>query len=283
MIVINDLTFKYKGSHRSALKNINLRINKGDFVGIIGSSGAGKSTLTYTLNGIVPHHFTGDFYGSVIVDDVDTVEVHPEQLSSFIGSVFQDIDGQMVASVVEDELLFGLENFGIPREEIETRVNEALDTIGIAGLRYRSIHTLSGGQKQKVAIAAIVALRPSVLLLDEPTGELDPQSSMQIFQMLRTLNKDYGMTIIVVEQKIMLLCEYVNRLVVMHDGEILHQGPVRQVLQNSTDLEQIGVNVPRIVTLANLLINKGLYHGELPLNLDEAEKMVNEVLKYDHI
>lgn len=283
MIAISNLNFKYKGSERFALKNINLHISKGDFVGIIGSSGAGKSTLTFTLNGIVPHHYTGDFYGSVIANGIDTVEVHPEQLSAFIGSVFQDIDGQMVASIVEDELLFGLENFGIPHEEIETRVNEALDTIGIAHLRYRSISSLSGGQKQKVAIAAIVALRPTVLLLDEPTGELDPQSSLQIFQMLRTLNKDHGMTIIVVEQKIMLLCEFVHHLVVMHEGEILHQGPVRQVLQNASELEQIGINVPRIVTLANLLIKKGLYHGELPLNLEEAEKMVNEVLNYDNV
>lgn len=278
MITINHLHFKYKGSDCFALKEINLDIHPGDFVGIIGSSGAGKSTLTYALNGIVPHHFTGDFYGSVIVNGLDTVEVHPEQLSAFIGSVFQDIDGQMVASIVEDELLFGLENFGIPRDEIESRISEALTTIGITDLRYRSISTLSGGQKQKVAIAAIVALRPQVLLLDEPTGELDPQSSLQIFQMLHKLNQDYGMTVIVVEQKIMLLCEYVKRLVVMHHGEILHQGPVREVLRNSVDLEQIGINVPRIVTLANQLIQKGLYHGELPLNLADAEIMVNEVI-----
>ncbi|UWG97176.1 ATP-binding cassette domain-containing protein [Dehalobacter sp. DCM] len=278
MITINDLHFKYKGSDRFALKNINIDIHPGDFIGIIGSSGAGKSTLTYALNGIVPHHYTGDFYGCVKVNGLDSVEVRPEQLSAFIGSVFQDIDGQMVASIVEDELLFGLENFSVAREEIETRVNDALDTIGIADLRYRSISTLSGGQKQKVAIAAIVALRPDVLLLDEPTGELDPQSSLQIFQMLRKLNRDYGMTVIIVEQKIMLLCEFVNRLVVMHNGEILHQGPVRQVLRNSTDLEHIGINVPRIVTLANELIGKGLYHGELPLNLDDAVRMVNEVI-----
>jgi len=280
VIAINNLSFKYKGREHFALKNINLHIGKGDFVGIIGSSGAGKSTLTYALNGIVPHHYPGDFYGSVTVNGQDSVEARPEQLSGCIGSVFQDIDGQMVASVVEDELLFGLENFGVPRAEIEKRLNEALDTIGIANLRYRSISSLSGGQKQKVALAAIIALRPEVLLLDEPTGELDPQSSLQIFQMLKTLNQDYGMTVIVVEQKIMLLCEFVNRLVVMHAGEILHQGPVRRVLQNSSKLEQIGVNVPRVVTLANELKKKGLYRGELPLNLAEAENMVKEVLRY---
>ncbi len=278
MITITNLNFKYEGSDRFALKDINFTVEKGDFVGIIGTSGAGKSTLTYALNGIVPHHYPGDFYGSVMVNGLDTVEVRPEQLSVFIGSVFQDIDGQMVASVVEDELLFGLENFGVPRGEIETRLNEALETMGIANLRYRSISSLSGGQKQKVAIAAITALRPEVLLLDEPTGELDPRSSLQIFQMLKTLNRDYGMTVIIVEQKIMLLCEFVHRLVIMHGGEIVHQGPVRRVLQNATDLEEIGVNVPRVVTLANQLREKGLYWGKLPLNLDEAEQMVKEVL-----
>jgi len=278
VITITNLNFKYEGSDHFALKDINFTVEKGDFVGIIGTSGAGKSTLTYVLNGIVPHHYPGDFYGSVMVNGMDTVEVRPEQLSAFIGSVFQDIDGQMVASVVEDELLFGLENFGVPRGEIETRLNEALETMGIANLRYRSISSLSGGQKQKVAIAAITALHPEVLLLDEPTGELDPQSSLQIFQMLKTLNRDYGMTVIIVEQKIMLLCEFVRRLVIMHAGEIVHQGPVRRVLQNAVDLEEIGVNVPRVVTLANQLREKGLYQGKLPLNLDEAEQMVKEVL-----
>lgn len=278
MITIEDLSFQYEGGKRPALEHINLTIPDGDFVGIIGNSGAGKSTLTYVLNGIVPHHYTGDFYGRVQVNGLDTVETSPEKLSAYIGSVFQDIDGHMVTSMVEDEILFGLENFGVPDEEIESRITEALDAVGITALRNRAISTLSGGQKQKVAIAAILALRPDILVLDEPTGELDPVSSRQVFELLRELNGRHGMTIIVVEQKIMLLCEFVKKLVILNDGKMVCHGGVAEVMKDSGILKDIGINVPRIVSLSDALTAKGLYSGAPPVDLLSAETMVREVL-----
>lgn len=279
MITIDDLSFKYSGGKRPALSHINLTIEDGDFVGIIGNSGAGKSTLTYALNGIIPHHYTGDFYGSVQINGLDTVETFPEKISKYVGSVFQDIDGHMVASMVEDELLFGLENFSVPRSEIEDRISDALEAVGIASLRYRALSTLSGGQKQKAAIAAILALRPQIMVLDEPTGELDPQSSRQVFEVLRELNRRYGMTIVVVEQKIMLLCEFAKKLAVLNNAEIACKGLVSDVLKNSAELKRIGINVPRVVTLAESLNKIGLYNGAPPVSLDSAEVMVGEVLK----
>jgi len=281
LICIRDLYFQYKNSDRYALKDINLEIGEGEFVGVIGSSGSGKTTLTCVINGVVPHYYEGDFYGSAVVGGLDTVTATPAQLSHVVGSVFQDIDGQMVASVVEDELLFGLENFGVPRAEIAARIEDALQTVGIPELRYRTIFSLSGGQKQKVAIAAIIALRPRLIVLDEPTGELDPRSSRMIFDMLRRLNREYGMTVVVVEQKIMLLCEYVNRLLVMDEGAVLFDGDVHQVLENTEDLRRVGVNVPRVTTLANILRGRGLYEGPQPANLNEAEQMVRGVLRLD--
>jgi energy-coupling factor transport system ATP-binding protein len=278
MITIEDMSFQYKGSDAFALSSINLTIKKGEFIGIIGSSGAGKTSLTRCMNGIIPHHHTGDFYGAVTVHGLDTVTASLDQLSHFVGSVFQDIDGQMVASIVEDEILFGLENFSVPREEIESRLTGALDTLGISDLRYRSIATLSGGQKQKVAIAAIIALRPEILVLDEPTGELDPASSLAIFKMLRTLNREYGLTILVVEQKIMLLCEFVDRLIVMDRGNILFDDKVRAVLAHSDELERVGVHCPRVVTLCNELTQRGLYQGAVPIHIPEAKAMVEAVL-----
>lgn len=280
MICIKDLYFQYKNSEDYALKDINLQVNEGEFVGIIGSSGSGKTTLTYVINGVAPHYYQGDFYGCATIGGLDTVTATPVQLSQMVGSVFQDIDGQMVSSVVEDELLFGLENFGVPRDDIEERINDALTTVGIAELRYRSISSLSGGQKQKVAIAAIVAMRPKLLILDEPTGELDPKSSRMIFDMLKKLNRDYGITVLIVEQKIMLLCEYVKRLLVMDQGSVLFDGDVHQVLENTDELRRVGVNVPRVTSLANLLRSKGLYSGPQPANVDEAETMVREVLPH---
>lgn len=277
MIRFENFSFQYAGKSSFALEEINLEILDGDFVGVIGASGAGKTTFTYAINGVIPHFYKGDFYGAVHVNEKDTVETRPEELAKLIGSVFQDIDGQMVASIVEDEILFGLENFGIDKKEIPIRVEEALATVGITELRYRAIASLSGGQKQKVAIAAIVALKPQVLLLDEPTGELDPFSSRQIFEMLHILNKDVGITVVVVEQKVALLCEFVEKLIVLENHKVVKYGTTRDILSRGSELEAIGINIPRVTTLANILRDKGIYQGEMPINLQEGKKMVEEI------
>jgi energy-coupling factor transport system ATP-binding protein len=278
MIRISGLSFRYRASEKNALSDITLEIPDGDFLGIIGSSGAGKSTLTYALSGVVPHHYRGDFYGKVEVNGLDTVTSDPETLARYVGSVFQDIEGQLLASVVEDEILFGLENFGTPRDEIESRIEGALATVGASDLRNRMISGLSGGQKQKVAIAAIMALKPRILALDEPTGELDPKSSRNIFETLRELNEKHGVTVVVVEQKVMTLCEFANRLAVMNDGRLVIEGPVREVLRRADELENAGVNIPRVATLARRLRERGLYHGEVPRDLPEAAVMMKEAL-----
>ena len=278
IIEIKNFTFKYAEGGKNALENINMTVEKGDFIGIIGNSGAGKSTLTYSVSGVVPHHYAGDFYGAVCVDGMDTVEVRPEQLSGVVGSVFQDVDAQMVAAVVEDEILFGLENFGIPKEEIVSRMQTAMEQVGIAALRERSIAFLSGGQKQKVAVAAILALRPEIIVLDEPTGELDPVSSRQLFEILRELNERHGITILIVEQKIMLLCEYAKKLAVMENGRLLYFDEVRRVLDHSAELRRIGINVPRIVSLKEALQEAGVYSGLPPVSIPQAKAMVEEAL-----
>ncbi|WP_313562149.1 energy-coupling factor ABC transporter ATP-binding protein [Ruminiclostridium cellobioparum] len=279
MIEFKNFSFKYKNGEKNALSGINLKISKGDFVGVIGNSGAGKSTFTYAVNGVIPHHFEGDFFGEVMVKGIDTVDSSPSELALSVGSVFQDIDGQMVSSVVEDELLFGLENFGVPHEEIEARITDILEMVGIEDLRYRNISTLSGGQKQKVAICAVVSLMPDILVLDEPTAELDPQSSHQIFNMLRMLNEKMGITIIVVEQKIMLLSEFSKRLLIFNEGSIYLDGSPQEVLKDTSKLQDIGVNCPRVASLANALAERKLYEGEVPVNINDAEVMVRNIIK----
>ncbi|MBR1640680.1 MAG: ABC transporter ATP-binding protein [Treponema sp.] len=283
MIEISNLTFRYEGSQKNALENINLHIEKGDFLGIIGESGAGKTTLCSAINALIPHHFKGDYYGSVKVDGQDTFDTSPGLLALKVGSVFQDIDSQMLSTFVEDELLFGLENFGIPKDQIEGRVSGALEAIGIEDLRYREISSLSGGQKQKVAIASIIALEPDILLLDEPTGELDPASSRQIFMLLEKLNRERGMTIIVVEQKIMLLCEFARSLAVMERGKLAAYGKVRDVLREAETLEEKGVNIPRVVTLSRRMAAQGLFSDKiaeeesLALNAGEAAGLIKKI------
>lgn len=278
MINIEGLTFQYKNSKKNALEDINLTIRDGDFLGIIGESGAGKTTLIRAINGIIPHHFPGDYYGSVKIDGEDTFDITPGTISLKVGTVFQDIDSQMIASVVEDEILFGLENYSVPRDEIEARLSGALEAVGISSLRYRNIAHLSGGQKQKVAIAAIIALRPKILLLDEPTSELDPQSSLAIFRLLKELNEKHGMTIVVVEQKIMLLSEFVKQLAVMKGGRLLLHGSVRDVMKNTGQIEDIGVNCPRVATLSNRLMELGVRLDGVCVTLDEACGMARRLM-----
>ena len=284
MIEIQELTFKYKGAKKNALDKISLEIEKGGFVGIIGESGAGKTTLCNCINGLIPHHYTGDFYGSVKVDGTDTFEIDAGKLALKVGSVFQDIESQITGYFVEDEILFGLENFGIAADEIESRITSALETMGISELRHKEISSLSGGQKQKVLIAAILALEPDILVLDEPTGELDPASSVQIFEMLKKLNEEKGITIIVAEQKIMLLCEFVKKLIVLEHGTCVHYGEIRSTLTHQREMEEAGINCPRVLTLTGKMVKEGLApagmkaEDRICLNAQEAAEFVKKVL-----
>lgn len=278
MIEIRDFTFQYRESERPVVSGIDLTIPDGAFVGITGAAGSGKSTLTYALNGIIPHCYPGDFYGSVVIDGLDTCDVALTDVSQVVGSVCQDVDSQFVTSIVEDEVLYGLENFGVPRDEIEGRVSRALADMGISDLRDRVISSLSGGQKQKVAIASILALNPRVLVLDEPTAELDPASSQAVFDLLVRYAREHGTTVVVVEQKIALLSQYADVLVIVDKGRIRFADEPAKVLEHSDELKRIGVNCPRSTTLMNRLRAEGLYGGASVRNVREAREALKEVL-----
>ncbi|WP_428421475.1 energy-coupling factor ABC transporter ATP-binding protein [Paraeggerthella hominis] len=278
MIELRDFSFRYREGTAPTVLDVNLTIPDGAFVGITGAAGSGKSTLTYALNGIIPHCYPGDFYGEVLIDGLDTVDTDLTELSRLVGSVCQDIDSQMVSSVVEDEMLYGLENFGVPRDQIEIRMTEALGAMGISSLRDRVISTLSGGQKQKVAIASILALRPRVLVLDEPTAELDPASSLAVFDLLARYASEHGTTVVVVEQKIALLSEYADLLVIMDEGSVRFAAPPADVLEHSDELLAIGVNCPRSTSLMNRLRKDGLYDGALCRNVEQAAAALAEML-----
>ena len=278
MIEISALTFQYEDGEKPALKDLTLSIEKGGFCGIIGPAGAGKTTLARAISGVIPHHYKGDFYGSVTVDGTDTVDGKLMDLSRIVGMVFQDVDSQIISSVVEDEILYGLENFGVSHDEIEARMCDALREVGIEDLRHRTVASLSGGQRQKVAIASVIALKPKVLLLDEPTGELDPGSSRKIFELLKKLNEEAGMTVIVIEQKIMLLSEYARQLAVLKDGEIFCRGAVREVLSRADELLDLGINCPRVASLARSLESAGCGRMPVCVNVPEAEAMVKNCI-----
>lgn len=275
IIRLDDVSFSYGASATPALDHVSLGIAPGEFVGVIGPSGAGKSTLAAVMSGAIPHHYRGQLFGATLVDGRDTCEVTLTDISRVVGSISQDIDAQMVASVVEDELLFGLENFGVPHDQIPGRLAGALETVGIADLREREIATLSGGQKQKVAIAAMLALRPRVLVLDEPTAALDPVSSSTVFETLRALNRDAGITVVVIEQKVALLCEHCDRIVVMDRGRVAFDDTPRAVFSHGRELRALGVDSPRVARISNSLAEHGIVRPGTPcLSVAEARDLV---------
>ena len=280
IIELRDVSFSYGEGTRAALDHVSLSISEGDFVGVIGPSGAGKSTLAAVMSGAIPHHFTGQLYGATLIDGKDTCEVTLTDISRIVGSVLQDIDAQMVASVVEDEMLFGLENFGVPHDQIEERISQTLATVGISDLREREIATLSGGQKQKVAIAAILALAPRVLVLDEPTAALDPASSTLVFETLRKANELAGVTIVVIEQKVALLSKYCGRVLVMNEGALAFDGEPHEVFSHASELRSMGVDSPRVARMANSLAQRGVIAaGSAPcLNVAEAKELVADLV-----
>lgn len=281
IIELKDVSFSYDTNEQTpALSHVSMRVNQGDFLGIIGPSGAGKSTLAAVMSGAIPHHYRGTLYGATMVEGKDTCEVTLTDISQVVGSVLQDIDTQMVASVVEDEMLFGLENFGVDHDQIPARIQQTLETVGIADLRDREIATLSGGQKQKVAIAAILAMRPRVLVLDEPTAALDPASSRLVFDTLRQINRQEGITVVVIEQKVALLCEYCNRVAVLNQGQLVLQGTPHEVFQHPDELRRIGVDSPRVARVYNSLVQKGIAPAGSPcLNVSEAASLIYDLVQ----
>lgn len=220
MIEFRDVTFYYGDDRRPALAGATLRIESGEFILVGGDSGSGKSTLLRCLNGLVPHFYGGRFGGRVVVDGIDTRGASVAEMGPRVGLVFQDSAAQIVTDTVADEAAFGPANLGLPSAEVKERAKAALADMGLTGLMSRRTSTLSGGEKQKVAIAAVLSMRPAVLALDEPLAELDPEGAAALVDLLRGLNRRLGLTVIVAEHRTDLLAPVADRVVEM-DGGIL--------------------------------------------------------------
>lgn len=230
MIALRHLSYRYPRQTAPALQDVNWRIADGEFVLVAGASGSGKSTLLRCLNGLVPHFSGGVLAGSVEVAGLDAVAAGPRVLSRLVGFVAQDPESQAVVDRVEGEIAFALENAAVPPAEMRLRVEETLDLLDLTPLRDRSLHTLSGGERQRVAIAAALALRPRVLVLDEPTSQLDPQSAEDVLRGLVRLNEDLGLTIVLAEHRLERILRYADRLAYLEAGRIAVDGPVRESL-----------------------------------------------------
>ncbi len=212
IIIFHNVTYTYPAAHQPALQQLSLTINDGEFILVCGPSGGGKSTLLRAINGLVPHFHGGQWSGQVLAAGLDTRTTPPRDLAASIGFVFQDPDAQFVVEVVEDELAFAMENAGLSQTVMRRRIEEALDQVEIAHLRHRVITTLSGGERQRVAIAAALTVQPRILLLDEPTSQLDPHTAEEVLTALYKLNADLGLTIVLSEHRLERVVQYVDRV-----------------------------------------------------------------------
>jgi len=272
VIEIRDLTYSYPLTEQPALKHLNLQVEKGEFVAIVGPNGAGKSTLCYTIAGFVPHFFRGELQGTVRVAGKDTQESSLNQWVLNVGLVFQNPFNQISGAkvTVYEELAFGLENLGVPREEMVPRLEEVMQLTDIEDLADRSPYALSGGQQQRVALASILVMQPQVLVLDEPTSQLDPIGTREVFQVIKNMSAS-GMTVVMAEHKVEWVAAFADRVVALSEGETLLMGTPGEVLTDP-ELPKHGVNVSRYTRVARAATAQGLWPQErpLPVTLDEA-------------
>ncbi len=255
-IVLDDVYYAYPapvlgGESPPVLKGVSLSVTQGECLALLGQTGAGKSTLCLTLNGIVPHLLGGTFSGQVRVAGRDVAQSSPGELSHTVGLVFQDPDSQFITTTVEDEVAFGLESLALPRGEIESRVAEALEVTGVASLLGRSPMELSGGEKQRVALASVLAMRPSVLVLDEPTTSLDPAGKRALLEAVARLRVERGTTVLWVTQDVDRVPSLADRVAVLHDGRIALDGGLREILGREKELLRMGIRIPQVTELAS--------------------------------
>lgn len=276
IIRTSNLTFTYAGAPRSSVEDVSLEVSPGEFVVLTGPSGCGKTTVCRCLNGLIPNFYSGDFTGELVVDGMNVKEHTTAELSSHVGLVFQNPENQLFSLSIERDVAFGPENLGLSREETRRRVDWALEVTGITDLKDRPPYELSGGQQQRAAIAAVLAMQPKIIVLDEPTSFLDPKSALEILEVISDLNKKLGITIILVEHRLDLASKHANRVIVMDSGKIVLDGTPKQVYGEQARL--IGIGVPRVITLFNLLQKGGLEFSQTPTTVEEAAQELRKML-----
>ena len=277
-IELQNVSFKYWEAEEPSLRDINLEVEAGQFVLITGPTGAGKSTFLMLLNGLIPHLLHGKLTGKVLIDGQDTKSKTVPELAMQVGMTFEDPDTQIVSLTVEDDVAFGPSNSGIEREEIHHRVQDALARTRLSGMEERNPFTLSGGQKQGLAIAGVLAMKPDILALDEPLSMLDPVGRGMVVEILKDLVKNSGSTVIVAEQNPEPFLELADRIIVFDSGRVIKDGSVREVFKDVSTLAEIGVKLPPIVEVFQVLRSNGHFPQDFPLTVKEAADLLEPLV-----
>lgn len=272
LIKIEDLWWKYEASKNWVLRGVNFEINEGEFIGITGPSGAGKTTLCLCMAGIIPNAVRGTIRGNVSIFGKNTRVTPLSKIMENVGVVFQDPDVQFVTMRVIDEVAFVLENQGVSRQEMIARIEKALSIVGVSDLKLKNPLELSGGQKQRVAIASMIARQPRIMILDEPTSDLDPQGKREVFSTLSKLKEKEDLTVILVSHEIEELVKYADRIIFIMEGRIVKEGSPREVFANLTSTNFDGLSLPQVTELYYKLlkVKKLNFHKDgIPLTIEE--------------
>lgn len=280
LVVVEDLYFKYPVGAEQALRGVSFEIQRGEFIGITGPSGAGKTTLALCLRGLIPHAVSGKMQGNVHVCGMNTRQNSAAEIGEQVGLVFQNPEAQIIGLTVAEDLAFGPENYQWPREEILERIPQLLDLVRLEGLADRETHSLSGGQKQRVAIASALMLTPDLLILDEPTSELDPIGRDEVFSAVGRLREEQDVTIIMIEHAVEQLAEFADRILVMHNGNVVAEDQPRELFRNVELFHRIGgERLPQVAELLFSLEQEGLISPDAFTPYEsEAVAVLNEAL-----
>jgi energy-coupling factor transport system ATP-binding protein len=274
-LIVENLKYRYPLAKDLALKGISFEVNRGEFVGIIGSNGSGKSTLCQALVGLVPHFYKGAYGGKVMACKMEVAKSEVAEIATKVGLVFQNPFTQITGSklTVYEEVAFGLENIGVERSEMKRRVEYALDLLRISDFKDKNPFDLSGGQMQRLAIAGIIAMKPSIIVLDEPTSQLDPQGSEEVFQAVQNLSQE-GITVIIAEHKMEKIAAYADKVLLLSVGKLVDFDTPKKVFSRP-DLDRYGVNIPVYTKIAKnlgIVDSQGLY----PVTIEEFSQYLNQ-------
>jgi energy-coupling factor transport system ATP-binding protein len=277
IIEIRGLAYGYRGHEDDqVLRGIDLDITPGEFLAIAGRTGSGKSTLCYAMMGLVPHSFGGRMEGTVKVCGMDTREMTPAKMAHNVGIVLQSAESQLVGLTVEEDVQFGLENIALPVAEIIERSRRALEVVHLTPFVNSSPWNLSGGQKQRLAIASALAFQPKILILDNPTAELDPLGKEEVLETIARLNRDLGITIIIVDQELQEITPHADRILILEEGKILALDTPENILDQGSLLHDAGVKLPDVTEIAYQLRKKDCWSGKLPVTVDQASQKIQQ-------